>query len=35
MSKASAWAICLLLLSGLGLALLRMVEAALVPKADR
>jgi putative spermidine/putrescine transport system permease protein len=35
MSKASAWAICLLLLSGLGLALLRAVEAALVPKADR
>ncbi len=35
MSKASAWAICLLLLSALGLALLRAAEAALVPKADR
>jgi putative spermidine/putrescine transport system permease protein len=35
MSKASAWALCLLILSGLGLALLRAVEAALVPKVDR
>jgi len=35
MSKASAWALCLLILSGLGLVLLRTVEAALVPKADR
>lgn len=35
MSKASAWAICLLLLSGLGLILLRAIETALVPKADR
>ena len=35
MSKASAWAICLLLLSALGLAVLRAAEAALVPKADR
>jgi len=35
MSKASAWAICLLMLSALGLALLRAAEAALVPKADR
>jgi len=35
MSKASTWAICLLLLSGLGLVVLRAAEAALVPKADR
>ena len=35
MSKASAWALCLLLLSGLGLGLLRALESALVPKADR
>ena len=35
MSKASTWAICLLLLSGLGLVVLRAAEAAFVPKADR
>ena len=35
MSKASAWALCLLLLSGLGLVLLRALESAVVPKADR
>lgn len=35
MSKASAWALCLLILSGLGLVLLRAIETALVPKADR
>ncbi|MBN9513016.1 MAG: ABC transporter permease [Alphaproteobacteria bacterium] len=35
MSKASAWALCLLILSALGLVLLRTVEAALVPKADK
>ena len=35
MSKASAWALCLLLLSALGLVLLRALESALVPKADR
>lgn len=35
MSKASAWALCLLLLSASGLVLLRAAEAALVPKADR
>lgn len=35
MSKASAWALCLLLLSALGLVLLRALESAVVPKADR
>lgn len=35
MNKASAWALCLLLASGLGLVLLRTLEGALVPKADR
>lgn len=35
MSKASAWALCLLLLSAAGLVLLRIAESALVPKADR
>lgn len=35
MSKASTWALCLLLLSGLGLVVLRALEGVLVPKADR
>lgn len=35
MSKASAWALSLLLLSAAGLLVLRAVEAALLPKVDR